>query len=212
MAFDTEKFRDSQREYIFKCIARYCFLNGLREGYYLEFGSHKGRTMRLAWEHSNQLFDWTYVAFDSFEGLPEIPEIDRNPMWEKGKCATTEEELIAMVKSAGMPRERLITVKGFYDQSLTREAALKLLPQKAIVVYVDCDLYTSTVPVLRFIKDFLQKGTIIAFDDWFCLNGDPERGQRRAWAEFRSENPRLRFIDFIDTGEAKAFICLDQVG
>lgn len=210
MPFDHDRFRDTQREYLFKCITRFCHLNGLRHGYYLEFGCHKGRTMRLAWDHSSGLFDWTYVAFDSFEGLPEIPPIDRNPMWEKGKCATTEEELIAIVKSSGMPRDRLITVKGFYDQSLTNEIANKLLPRKAAVVYVDCDLYTSTVPVLKFVMNFLQKGTIIVFDDWFCFHADPERGQRRAFAEFCRENPELRFIDFVGTGEAQAFIHLGE--
>jgi len=133
-------------------------------------------------------------------------------MWEKGKCATTEEELIAIMKSAGMPQTRLITVKGFYHESLTCDLAKKLLPQKAVVVYVDCDLYTSTVPVLKFVKDFLQTGTIIVFDDWFCFYGDPERGQRRAWAEFCVEHPRLRFIDFIATGEAQAFIHTTEQG
>jgi O-methyltransferase len=210
MPFDHDKFRDTQREHLFKCITRFCHLNGLRQGYYLEFGCHKGRTMRLAWDHSNGLFDWTFVAFDSFEGLPDIPPIDRNPMWEKGKCATTEEELIAIVKSSGMPRDRLITVKGFYDQSLTNEIANELLPQKAVVIYVDCDLYTSTVPVLKFVRSFLQKGTIIVFDDWFCFHADPELGQRRAWAEFCRENPALRFIDFVGTGEAQAFIHLGE--
>jgi hypothetical protein len=74
--------------------------------------------MRLAWDHSNDLFDWTHVAFDSFEGLPEIPPIDINPMWEKGKCATTEEELIAIVKSSGMPRK----VETATDSSSNRRA------------------------------------------------------------------------------------------
>src|ERR1700730_9467983 len=106
MAFDHDKFRNTQREYIFGCIARYCHLNGLRRGYYLEFGCHNGKTLRLAWGHSNDFFYWTYVVFDSLEGLPEIAEIDGNPMWTKGSAATTEAELIAIVEGAGMPRDR----------------------------------------------------------------------------------------------------------
>jgi hypothetical protein len=93
------------------------------------------------------MFDWTYVAFDSFEGMPEITEIDYNAMWKKGSSATSEAELIAILESGGMPRDRLITVPGFYDQSLTSETAERLLPQKAAVIYIDCDLYISTVPV-----------------------------------------------------------------
>jgi O-methyltransferase len=206
MGFNHEEFQNSQREYIFKCIARYCHLNGLRHGYYFEFGCHRGRTLRLAWDFSSEMFDWIYVAFDSFEGMPEIPEIDQNPMWKKGASSTSEAELIAILERGGMPRDRLITVPGFYDKSLNRETAARFLPQKAAVIYIDCDLYTSTQPVLTFIVPFLQTGTIIIFDDWFCLHGDPERGQRRAWAEFRRDHSHLRFIDFISTGEAQGFI------
>jgi O-methyltransferase len=79
-----------------------------------------------------------------------------------------------------------------------------------VLIYVDCDLYSSTVPVLRFCKDFLQLGTVIVFDDWFCFYGDPDRGERRAWAEFCQANPDLRFVNFISTNETQAFIYLGE--
>lgn len=205
---DHETFRDLQREYIFFSIARFCFLNSLRDGYYFEFGCHKARTMRLAWEHTGALFDWTYVGFDSFAGLPEISEIDRQPIWKQGGLATSETDFINMTVGGGMPPERLRTVKGFYDQSLTAALAETLLPQKAAVIFIDCDLYRSTVPVLAFARQFLRPGTIVIFDDWFCFYGDPERGERRAWGEFMRANPELRFTEFIQTNEAQAFICL----
>jgi hypothetical protein len=208
--FDLETFRDHQREYIFSCIARFCYLNSLNEGYYFEFGCHKARTMRLAWERTGALFNWTYVGFDSFAGLPEIPEIDRSPAWKAGALATSEEEFLAIIDEVRMPRERLRTVQGFYDQSLTPALAESLLPRKAAVIFVDCDLYSSTVPVLAFAKPFLHPGTIIVFDDWFCFYGDPERGERRAWTEFRRANPRLRFTEFVQTNEAHSFICLGE--
>ena len=46
------------------------------EGYYFEFGSHEANTMRMAWDTLRHLFDYTYVAFDSFEGLPEPDDLD----------------------------------------------------------------------------------------------------------------------------------------
>jgi hypothetical protein len=208
--FDHETFRDRQRKYIFSCIARFCYLNSLNDGYYLEFGCHKARTMRLAWEHTGALFNWTYVGFDSFAGLPEISEIDRQPIWKKGSLATSETAFITMALEAGISPERLRTVKGFYDRSLTPALAETLLPRKAAVIFVDCDLYRSTVPVLAFAKQFLQPGTIIVCDDWFCFYGDPERGERRAWGEFRRANPELRFTEFIHTNEAQAFIYLGE--
>ena len=53
-------------------------------------------------------------------------------------------------------------------------------------------------------------GTVLVFDDWFCFCGDPERGERRAFRELRQRHPRLRFEDFLQGSEAKAFICLGE--
>lgn len=201
--------RHTQRmmEYTFLSIARFAHINRPIEGYYLEFGCHEARTMRLAWKHFRHLFNWDFVAFDSFEGLPEIQEIDKQQIWSKGRLATTEKTFVSVVTQAGMPPERLTTVKGFYDQSLTREVQERLLPRKAAVIYVDCDLYASTVPVLSFIRPFFQRGTVLVFDDWNCFCADPDRGERRAWREFLEANQDLQFEAFVQTDIAKAFIC-----
>ena len=202
-------FAQDNLQYLFLSIARFAHINRPIVGYYFEFGSHEGRTMRLAWQHFQHLFDWSYVAFDSFAGLPEIEDIDKQAIWEKGRLKTTEKDFVRIVTRAGMPRHKLTTVKGFYDQSLTQDLQRRLSSHKAAVVYVDCDLYRSTVPVLRFIKPFLQTGTVIVFDDWNCFCGDPDRGERRAWREFCAANPELRFVEFVSTNEAQAFICVD---
>jgi hypothetical protein len=207
---DYGKFAMQEREYIFRCIARFCHINRPADGYYFEFGCHGGNTMRMAWKHSRFLFNWIYVGFDSFEGLPEIEEIDRQEIWEKGKLSTSERRFIELATSTGMPRERLRTVRGFYDKTLTPALAGELGPTKATVIYIDCDLYASTVPVLEFVRPFLRVGTIIVFDDWYCFNGDPQKGEQRAWKEFLARHPGLRFADFVQTGEAKAFICVQS--
>lgn len=207
MGFARENLR-----YLFLSIARFAHINRPIDGYYFEFGSHEANTMRLAWRHFRHLFNWDFVAFDSFEGLPEIDDVDKQAIWSKGKLETREEDFIRIVTSSGMPRSRLTTVKGFYDQTLTAELRERFLPRKAAVVYIDCDLYKSTIPVLEFIKPFLQVGTVVVFDDWNCFHGDPERGERRAWREFCAANPDLRFVDFVATNEAQAFICVDAGG
>jgi hypothetical protein len=199
-------FQMGQRDALFKSIAYYGHVNRPLRGYYFEFGCHEANTMRLAWKHSRFLFDWTFVAFDSFEGFPDIAEIDRQEIWEPGKCATSESEFRRKVIGAGMPPERLMTVKGFYDRSLTPELRARLAPTKAAVIYIDCDLYESTVPILSFVRDFLQPGTVIVFDDWNCFVADPERGERRAFAEFRAANPTLHFEPWIGTDMQQAFI------
>ncbi len=206
------KFGQEQRKYIFISIARFCQINRPINGYYFEFGCCNAKTMRMAWDCFRYLFDWTYVGFDSFEGLPEISEIDKQEIFKKGKLKIGEKDFIKIVTRHGMPRKKLITIKGFYNKSLTSETKNRLLPKKAAVVYIDCDLYDSTASVLNFVKDFLQQGTIMVFDDWNCFYGDPNRGEKRAFREFKEQNPDLIFEDFIQTNEAKAFIYLGEKG
>jgi hypothetical protein len=205
-----EAFRAQMRNGVFMSISVFCYHNQITDGYYFEFGCHKARTMRHAWDAFHALYDWTYVAFDSFEGLPEMDSLDSAPLWKKGDLKTTEEDFVNTVVKHGMPREKLKTVKGFYQESLTPELKRDLLPKRAAVVYIDCDLYSSTATALNFAKDFLQKGTVLVFDDWFCFYGDPEKGERRAFREFCEQNPELMFEDYIQTNEVKAFIYLGR--
>lgn len=205
---DYTPFGRRQRLEIMLDIARFATINRPIDGYYMEFGSHEANTMRMAWRAFGSLFDWDFIAFDSFQGLPDIAPIDRQKIWGKGRLETAEEEFLRLCRKAGMTSDRLRTVKGFYDDSLTPELQQQLLPKKAAVVYVDCDLYKSTIPVLKFVKPFLQPGTIIVFDDWNCFLGDPERGERRAWREFCEANPELRFEPFVQTGMQASFIHL----
>lgn len=200
------QFGQGQRSLIFMSIARFLHINRPVPGYYFEFGCNEANTVRKAWDHFEHLFDFHYVGFDSFEGLPEIEEIDKQIIWEKGKLAFDESKFIKLATRHGIPKNRLHTVKGFYDQSLTEDLKARFLPTKAAVIYIDCDLYKSTVPVLEWIIDFLQVGTVIVFDDWYCFHGDPERGEQLAWNEFISRHPELRFVKFVKTNEAASFI------
>lgn len=200
------QFGQDQRRYVFLSIARFLHINRPVPGYYFEFGCNEANTVRMAWSTFHHLFDFHYVGFDSFEGLPEIAAVDKQEIWKKGKLAFAEERFRGRALAHGIPANRLTTVKGFYDKSLTADLKQRLLPTRAAVIYIDCDLYVSTVPVLEWMKDFLQRGTVIVFDDWFCFHGDPERGEQRAWNEFRQRYPQLRFAEFVQTNEAKAFI------
>lgn len=206
-------FDQGARERFFLSAASYLFTNKeerLATGYYLEFGCHKGRTMAHCWRHTRHNFDLTYCGFDSFEGLPSPEGIDAHAGWSEGSFALGEAEFIAAISATGMPLERLRTIKGFYDESLTTELASELLPRKAAIIYVDCDLYSSTVPVLAFARSFLQIGTLIAFDDWNCFFGRPDRGERLAWAEFCTANPELAFEPFYSSHMMASFVCVDD--
>lgn len=201
-------FGQGERYKIFMSIARFAHINRPINGYYMEFGSHEGNTMRQAWNCFQHLFDWEYIAFDSFAGLPDMEGYDRSEIFIPGNLATGEKSFRNIVTKAGLPEDRLRTVKGFYDKSLTRKLADELSPKKAAVIYIDCDLYKSTVPVLEFVKEFLQVGTVIVFDDWNCYLAQDNHGERRAWSEFIKNNTHLKFNDFVSTAEGRSFICV----
>ncbi len=222
ISFQAEKRRRVQREKYWKfhidnheklmlSISNYAFVNRPIDGYYMEFGCCSAVTMRLAWDNFHWIFpEWKFIAFDSFEGFPEIQDIDRQEIWKKGKSSMDEQKFISCLLNHGIPLEKFSTVKGFYDTTLTSELQQKLLPTKAAVVYVDCDLYASTVPVLQFIVPFLQRGTVIVFDEWNAFWGDPDKGERRAFREFQEENPSWTFEPFVSTNMAQSFICVPK--
>jgi hypothetical protein len=68
------------------------------------------------------------------------------------------------------------------------------------MVFIDCDLYHSTNDVLAFAAGNLSDGGILAFDDWFCFNGDPEKGEQKAFWEYKTAHPELLFAEYLKFG------------
>lgn len=162
-------------------------------GDYLEFGVARGTSMISAAKIARRspTFDsMRFHAFDSFEGLP-----DSEGDFAKGDMAYTEELFRAFLSKAGVPLDKITVTKGFFDQSLSPRAAVEKSIQqgRAHIIHIDCDLYRSTVPVLRFIGPLLGPGSVIIFDDWFSFENESrpwEHGEQRAFSEWSA---RRRF-------------------
>jgi O-methyltransferase len=173
-------------------------------GDYLEFGTYRGTSMILA-SHSAAKYGLNtmrFFAFDSFQGLPE----DEGKVFQRGTCACSEQDFTRMVAHAGVPIDKLVKVKGFYSESLTRDVKVRNRLERAAIVHVDCDLYSSTKDVLAFIEDLVQVGTIIIFDDWsvFRDEQDPEAfGEPKAFNEWAL---RGCFKDFYEFRATRAFV------
>ena len=72
---------------------------------------------------------------------------------------------------------------------------------------IDCDLKEPTILALNFIKEILQKGTIILFDDYIFYKGDEKKGEFAAFEEFKAQNPNMKFRPAFEYGYgSKAFI------
>lgn len=180
-------------------------------GVYLEFGCHEVNTFRMALNtlgsHRKPNKITRFIAFDSFEGMPSPEGIDKQMIWKTGMNHTSLEKFLEITKKDA---HRIEAVKGFYSDSLK---SYKLSEEdKIALAYIDCDYYSSTVDVLNFLSTKISHGTIIAFDDWDCYYADPQRGQRKAFTEFKTamENSFL-FVKFRTIGSGgMSFICLER--
>lgn len=168
-------------------------------GQYFEFGVFEGRAMIAAYKNAlraNRSF--RFFAFDSFEGLPASAE--GGEKFPEGKYACSEERFRDNLARAGVDNRLVTTIAGFFDESLTKELQQELANEKAAIVWIDCDLYDSTIPVLDFITPLIQTGTILCFDDWFSYGGDPLKGEIRATREWLERTPSIALTVYRDFG------------
>ena len=192
---------------VLDCVADY-LVNAELPGDYAEFGVYKGTTFGYARNLFYQLFpQMRFLAFDSFEGLPEPKGLDSSQEgfssgFFKGQFAATEEEFRQNIQLAAphLPSDKLVITKGWFDKVLTPERASKIGLQYLACAWIDCDFYESTVPVLQFITPYLSVGSVILFDDWRCYRNLVDRGERRACSEWLERNPGLVLNEFISFG------------
>jgi hypothetical protein len=148
-------------------------------GDYWEFGCHRARTFRMALTEARKhsLDSMRFLAFDSFQGLPEGNDSSRED-WQAGALCTTQEEFLAMIHKHGVYADNVELVPGFFEDSLK-----SYVPSvKPALVTVDCDFYASASQVLYFLEPYLLPGTQLYLDDYFCGHkGDPNRGVAKAF-------------------------------
>lgn len=173
---------------------------------FFEFGCSSGRTFSaaiLAAKYFRVPLD-TY-AFDSFEGLPDTNKIE-DGIFKAGSFSTSLSKFKEIVKKrTNVDLQKINTIEGFYEKSLTEELKTQL-PAKVGFVHIDVDLYSSTVSVLEFLKDHLTVGTVVLFDDWYCFPPGNDMGEKRALREFLEKYPQFQFDEWKNySGFGKSF-------
>ena len=139
---------------------------------YLEFGVHEGRTLRWWSEHLTRS-GARFVGFDSFDGLPED--------WHDDAPAGSFR--VPAVPEVDDPRVEI--VPGWFEDTLPGR---ELPDHDALVVNVDCDLYSSARVVLDWLEDHLRPGTLVYFDDLF----DHDAELRAVWEWVASHPDSVR--------------------
>jgi hypothetical protein len=177
-------------------------------GDYYEFGLYRGYTFWHAQQAADRagVVDMRFFGFDSFAGLPDVKGEDRKAgIFIPGDYVCSRPEVEKQLTEHGFDWSRAVLTEGFFDRSLTPETKQALGAGPAALVMVDCDLYQSTVPVLAFLADLLQDGTVVLFDDWYCFGEADDQGEPRAFREFSAAHPEWRaewLMDFPAYGKA----------
>ena len=183
--------------------------HGQIPGHYLEFGVLDGSTFVRAWRAAQRthLDDMRFFAFDSFAGLPRLSDVDEGGEFAEGDLAVARDVFEETLQRAGVDWSRVTIVEGFFDSTLVRTNQPAIGLDAAAIVWIDCDLYGSTVPALNYVTELLVDGSVLVFDDWFCYHGRPDRGEQRACAEWLEQNPQLSLVPYRDFHWAgRAFI------
>jgi O-methyltransferase len=190
------------------------------DGCFMEFGTFRGESLTKAyhaykyWLGKAQQNGWrmreqNMYAFDSFEGLPNLSASDQQrgyAVFSGGQYACSKQEVIKNLTKENVDISAIKMVKGFFDQSLTDELK-ESISDKAIVIHIDVDLYSSCVSVLDFIRNFIQDGTVVIFDDYYCFRANKNFGVRKAYEEWLAKNPDIQSQTYLNYGwSGKIFI------
>ena len=192
---------------VYKDLAKsvgYCFISSI-EGDFAEFGTCSGYTASLI-AHSINFYSQRMVRheqahsmkarelclFDSFEGFPEatLPEDLDSPhvasgVWGAGIAKGLNAVQLRALTEQYLAKDRINIYEGWYKDTLTE------IPtgQKFAFVHMDCDLYESTIDVLRYLfsHDHLAEGAMLLFDNWYCNRASDKFAERRAWLKLCEE-------------------------
>ncbi len=174
-------------------------------GDYLEFGVFRGTTFIHAFQYmSPYLADMKFLAFDSFEGLPNPKGLDAingfSSNFHETDFSCTEEEFLENLKRNNIDLNRVKTIRGWFDKTLLPEKMSEYGIHRVAVAWIDCDLYESSIPVLNFITKGLTVGSVIVFDDWRCFRNHPDFGEQRACREWLEKNPDIKLEELFSFG------------
>ena len=115
--------------------------------------------------------------------------------------------------AGGIDWERTFRIPGYFEKSLTPELIEKHRIRKVGVALIDCDLYSSTVEVLNFLRALIGDKTVLVMDDWNCFGADDNKGQRRAMREFLETESHLSLEPLLSYGEILSSVrCAEHIG
>lgn len=194
-----------------RCIDCLQETQSFAESDYLEFGIYRGFNLwwAQAYARLKNVRDVRFFGFDSFVGIPAVNGVDAGGAFKEGDFSAYKDEVELWLTRFGVDWTRTHLIDGFFDQTLNPGLYKQHSLRRCALSVVDCDLYSSTVPVLRFVRPLLAENSIIYFDDWDDFGASQEKGEPLAFREFCCEATEFKFAE-LDVrsggGKGKAFI------
>jgi Macrocin-O-methyltransferase (TylF) len=131
----------------------------------------------------------TVHTFDSFEGMPATSDLrDRNwwngDDWAPGQFRGNYQ---ALESYCGQRYSNYVIHRGYFEDSIDAPFLASLAEQPPILIWVDCDYYSSARAVLTRLIDRIPNGAVIYFDEFDNLNfGSRLTGEARLVHEINS--------------------------
>jgi len=169
--------------------------HGVEElGDYLEFGACHGTSMlcmHRALEHAG-IEGVRLFGFDSFEGLPKVAATDDEGLWPPGSFDSDYNYTKQIMTNEGANWDRTFLVQGWFSDTLTDSLLQERGIEKAGLIMIDSDIYTSAKQALDFCASLIKDQSIIFFDDWHSGGlADKNLGEAKAFDEFLTEHPEF---------------------
>ncbi|MDJ0947526.1 MAG: TylF/MycF/NovP-related O-methyltransferase [Alphaproteobacteria bacterium] len=163
-------------------------------GDYLEFGVYNGTSLYCMYEVLEDLglTEARLFGFDSFQGLPLSALGDDNRVWLPGQYKCDLGLTKKILTDRGVDWRRVHLIKGWFKDTLNQDLIEKYKIEKASIVMVDCDIYSSSKEALGFCSSLIGDEALIIFDDWASADLDKKSlGEKKAFKEFLEDNPGL---------------------
>lgn len=150
----------------------------------LEFGvSHGYSFMKMLYATKYlKMADRVIVhGFDSFEGLPESADItDKNVIahdsWVQGQFKSNYDDLN---EYCGRRYKNYFLHRGYFEDTITNDFIRTLETDLPILIWIDCDYYTSAKTVFEKLIPFIPSGCVIYFDDYDLNFGSRFTGEAK---------------------------------
>lgn len=162
---------------------RYCLEKAPKDGLIMEFGVSRGTSLRVIAE---VVPDRIVYGFDTFTGLPE-------PWMAFPTGAFSTHGKLPEVPN------NVILIKGLFQDTLR-----SFEKSSVAFIHIDCDLYSSTESVLEELADYITRGTVIVFDEFYKLDYDAEKSEFDAFMEWVARHDKdYRVISMVPTDNPK---------